>query len=246
MPSPSVDQFLRSVKETVLANKRWVPPHGKGALYLRPLLLGSGSVLGVAPSPEYMLVVYATPVGTYFKAGFAPITLVVQNEIARATPGGTGDVKAIGNYGPVLKAQAEAKAKGYTEVLYLDSTNKKYLEEMSASNIFVVKGNTILTPDTRGTILSGITRKSIISIARDYGYQVEERLISIDELVDADEVFCTGTAVVIAPVGSVTYHGLSYEYKTAGERVFQKLYTALTDIQMGIVEEKKGWMMKVQ
>ncbi|KAH7672869.1 Aminotransferase class IV protein [Dioscorea alata] len=139
MPSPSVDQFIHAVKLTVLANKRWVPPHGKGSLYVRPLLIGSGPILGLAPSPEYMFLVYASPVGNYFK---------------------------------VLKAQMQAKSKGFSDVLFLDAVNNRYLEEASSCNIFIVKGNVISTPATNGTILPGITRKSIIEIASDLGYQV--------------------------------------------------------------------------
>lgn len=245
MPSPSVDQFVHAVKQTVLANQRWVPPQGKGSLYLRPLLIGSGPVLGLAPAPEYMFLVYAAPVGAYFKEGLAPINLVVEDEIHRATPGGTGGVKTITNYAPVLKAQLQAKAKGFTDVLYLDSTKKRYLEEASSCNLFMVKDNVISTPITRGTILAGITRKSIMEIADDYGYQVEERLVSVEDLIDADEVFCTGTAVVVSPVGSITYQGQRYEYKIGMETVSQQLYKALTSIQMGLVKDKKGWTVEI-
>ncbi|XP_008785714.1 branched-chain-amino-acid aminotransferase 2, chloroplastic-like isoform X1 [Phoenix dactylifera] len=246
MPSPSVDQFVNAVKQTVLANKRWVPPQGKGSLYLRPLLMGSGPVLGLAPAPEYMFLVYASPVGTYFKEGLAPINLIIDDEIHRATPGGTGGVKTITNYGPVLKAQVRAKSNGFTDVLFLDSTEKRYLEEASSCNLFIVKDNVISTPITRGTILAGITRKSIMEIAGDYGYKVEERLVSVEDLTAADEVFCTGTAVVVAPVGSITYQGQRYAYKTGIETVSQQLYSALTAIQMGLVKDKKSWTVEIE
>ncbi|XWS41725.1 hypothetical protein CRYUN_Cryun17cG0107400 [Craigia yunnanensis] len=162
MPSPTVEQFVEAVKETVLANKRWVPPPGKGSLYIRPLLMGSGAVLGLASAPEYTFLIYVSPVGNYFKEGVAPINLIVEHELHRATPGGTGGVKTIGNYAAVLKAQSAAKAKGYSDVLYLDCVHKKYLEEVSSCNIFMVKGNVISTPAIKGTILPGITRKSIM------------------------------------------------------------------------------------
>ncbi|KAK9149256.1 hypothetical protein Scep_008013 [Stephania cephalantha] len=225
MPAPTVEQFVDAIKATVLANKRWVPPPGKGSLYIRPLLMGTGAVLELAPAPEYTFLIYVSPVGNYFKEsyrrissppieswvfvheGLAPINLVIQNDYHRATPGGTGGIKTIGNYASVLKAQSEAKEKGYSDVLYLDSVHKKYLEEVSSCNVFVVKDNTISTPAIRGTILPGITRKSIIDVAVSLGFQVEERLISVEEVLDADEVFCTGTAVVVSPVGSITYHG---------------------------------------
>ncbi|KAM3403231.1 hypothetical protein ACQJBY_006772 [Aegilops geniculata] len=207
MPAPPVKQFVDAVKQTVLANKRWVPPTGKGSLYIRPLLVGSGPVLGLAPAPEYTFIIFASPVGNYFKEGLAPINLIVEDKFHRATPGGTGGVKTIGNYASVLMAQKIAKEKGYSDVLYLDAVEKKYLEEVSSCNIFVVKGNVISTPAIKGTILPGITRKSIIDVALTKGFQVEERLVSVDELLDADEVFCTGTAVVVSPVGSITYQG---------------------------------------
>ncbi|KAF8404819.1 hypothetical protein HHK36_009709 [Tetracentron sinense] len=220
MPSPTVDQFVEAVKMTVLANKRWVPPPGKGSLYIRPLLMGSGSVLGLAPAPEYTFLIYVSPVGNYFKEGLAPINLVVENEFQRATPGGTGAVKAIGNYASVLKAQTAAQAKGYSDVLYLDSVHKRYLEEVSSCNVFVVKDKIISTPAIKGTILPGITRKTIIDVARSQGFQVDECYITVEELLEADEVFCTGTAVVVSPVGSITYLG--------GDKELQSISVSLT------------------
>lgn len=247
MPAPTVDQFLETVKETVLANERWIPPAGKGSLYVRPLLMGSGSVLGIAPAPEYTFLIYVSPVGNYFKEGLSPINLVIENDFHRASPGGTGGVKSIGNYAAVLKAHTAAKAKGYSDVLYLDCVHKKYLEEVSSCNVFVVKGNTISTPAIKGTILPGITRKSIIDIARGLGFEVLEQLVSVDELLNADEVFCTGTAVVVSPVGSITYMG---ERTAFGDgkvgRVSRQLYTALTSLQMGLSEDQKGWIVKLK
>lgn len=247
MPAPSVDQFVQAVKATVLANERWIPPPGKGSLYIRPLLMGSGSVLGLAPAPEYTFLIYVSPVGNYFKEGLSPINLLVETEIHRATPGGTGGVKTIGNYAAVLKAQGAAKAKGYSDVLYLDSVEKKYLEEVSSCNIFIVKGNTISTPDIKGTILPGITRKSIIDVARDQGFQVFEKPVTVDALLDADEVFCTGTAVVVSPVGSITYLGKRVTYGSSGVGVVsQQLYSGLTRLQMGLADDKMGWTVKLK
>ncbi|XP_022775075.1 branched-chain amino acid aminotransferase 2, chloroplastic-like isoform X2 [Durio zibethinus] len=246
MPAPTVEQFVEAVKETVLANKRWVPPPGKGSLYIRPLLMGSGAVLGVAPAPEYTFLIYVSPVGNYFKEGVAPINLIVEHELHRATPGGTGGVKTIGNYAAVLKAQSAAKAKGYSDVLYLDCVHKKYLEEVSSCNIFMVKGNVISTPAIKGTILPGITRKSIIDVAQNQGFQVEERLVPVDELLDADEVFCTGTAVVVSPVGSITYKGKRVSYGVDGfGAVSQQLYSVLTRLQMGFTEDKMNWTVEL-
>ncbi|XP_030528308.2 branched-chain amino acid aminotransferase 2, chloroplastic-like isoform X2 [Rhodamnia argentea] len=247
MPAPTVEQFVEAVKATVLANRRWIPPTGKGSLYIRPLLMGSGAVLGLAPSPEYTFLIYVSPVGNYFKEGVAPIHLVVERELHRATPGGTGGVKTIGNYAAVLKAQSAAKVKGFSDVLYLDCVHKQYLEEVSSCNIFVVKDNVISTPSIKGTILPGITRKSIIDVARSEGFQVEERLVAVEELLDADEVFCTGTAVVVSPVGSITYRDRRVTYV---EGVFgvvaEQLYSVLTRLQMGLIDDKMNWTVELR
>lgn len=247
MPAPTVEQFVDAVKATVLANKRWIPPPGKGSLYIRPLLMGSGAVLGLAPAPEFTFVIYVSPVGNYFKEGLAPINLVIETGLHRATPGGTGGVKTIGNYASVLKAQSAAKSKGYSDVLYLDCVNKRYLEEVSSCNVFIVKGNVISTPAIKGTILPGITRKSIIDVARSQGFQVEERLVDVDELLDADEVFCTGTAVVVSPVGSITYKGKRYSYgdENGIGLISRQLYSSLTRLQMGLAEDKMNWIVEI-
>lgn len=246
MPAPTVEQFVEAVKATALANRRWVPPQGKGALYIRPLLMGSGAVLGLAPAPEYTLLIYAAPVGNYFKGGLSPIDLIIEHELHRATPGGTGGVKTIGNYASVLKAQSVAKANGYTDVLYIDCVHKRYLEEVSSCNIFVVKGNNIFTPAIKGTILPGITRKSMIDVARSQGFLVEERHVTVDELLAADEVFCTGTAVVVSPVGSITYKGNRVTYGDGGVgAISQQLYGLLTSMQMGLIEDTMNWTVEL-
>ncbi|KAF8027878.1 hypothetical protein BT93_E0717 [Corymbia citriodora subsp. variegata] len=244
MPSPSIEQFVDAVKQAVLANERWVPPFGKGSMYVRPLLMGSGASLGLGPAPEYTFLVYVSPVGSYHK-GQRSLNLVVEEKQHRASPGGTGGIKTVANYSPVLDALTRAKAQGFSEVLFLDATTGKYIDEGSACNIFSVKGNSISTPPTHGTILPGITRKSIIEIARKLGYQVEERPVALDELLDADEVFCTGTAVVVTSIGSVTHQGRRVEYKTQADTVCQKLRETLTGIQMGGLEDTMGWMVEV-
>ncbi|XP_027773973.1 branched-chain-amino-acid aminotransferase 2, chloroplastic-like isoform X2 [Solanum pennellii] len=246
MPYPSTDQFVDAVKQTALANKRWIPPPGKGSLYIRPLLYGSGSILGLAPAPEYTFLVYACPVGNYFKEGTTPLNLYVDEEFHRASRGGAGGVKSITNYAPVLRAIRNARERGFSDVLYLDSVNKKYIEEVSSCNIFLVKGKVISTPIACGTILEGVTRKSIMEIAIDLGYQVEERLIEADELISADEVFCTGTAVGVAPVGSITYKGQRIEYKIRSVLVCKKLYSTLVGIQKGHIEDKRDWIVDIE
>lgn len=246
MPSPDLDTFVKAVKQTVMANKRWIPPAGKGSLYIRPLLIGTGPILGLAPSPEYTFLIYVSPVGAYFKGGLSPIDLKVETYFHRAAPGGTGAVKTISNYAPVLKTQLTAKGKGYADVLYLDAVENKYVEEVSSCNIFMVKDKVISTPELAGTILPGITRKSIIQLARSRGYEVNERPVAVDELLEADEVFCTGTAVVLNPVGSIT-HGESRVLYNGGAvgGVSQELYEALTSLQMGISDDKFNWVVEL-
>ncbi|XP_074325922.1 branched-chain-amino-acid aminotransferase 2, chloroplastic-like isoform X2 [Apium graveolens] len=245
MPWPSSQQFVEALKQIALANRRWIPPTGKGSLYIRPLLIGSGAILGVAPSPEYTFLIYASPVGNYFKEGTAALNLYIEEQYHRASRGGAGGIKAITNYSPVLKAQANAKNKGFSDVLYLDSNSKTNIEEASSSNVFIVKGNVISTPAPSGTILEGITRKSIIEIAKDLGYQVEERCVKVEELNDADEVFCTGTAAGVAPIGSITYQDKRVNYNMDAQLVSQKLYSTLVGIQRGVIEDKWGWIVEI-
>ncbi|CAL5348986.1 unnamed protein product [Camellia sinensis] len=255
MPSPSISQFIHAIKQTALANRRWIPPMGKGSLYIRPLLIGSGPILGLAPSLEYTFLVYASPVGNYFKEGLSPLNLYIEDEFHRATHGGVGGVKSITNYAPVLSALTRAKNRGFSDVIYLDSVHKKNIEEATSCNVFVVKllkyispsqGNLISTPSTSGTILPGVTRKTVIDIARDHGYKVEERAVPVEELLDGDEVFCTGTAVGVAPVGNITYKGRRVEYKIEGQLVSRDLYSILVGIQTGIIEDKKGWLLEIE
>ncbi|TKY59400.1 Branched-chain-amino-acid aminotransferase 6 [Spatholobus suberectus] len=245
MPSPSIDQFVTAVKQTVLANKRWVPPPGKGSLYIRPLLMGTGASLTLAPAPEYTFLIYCSPVTSYHKDG--ELNLKVESKFHRAISGsgGTGGIKSVTNYAPVYAASIEAKANGFSDVLFLDSATGKYIEEVSACNVFVVKGNAICTPATNGAILPGITRKSIIDIVLDLGYQVMERAIPVEEMLEADEVFCTGTAVVVNSVSSVTYKEIRAEYKTGPETLSEKLRKTLVGIQTGCVEDTKGWTVRI-
>ncbi|XP_019420337.1 PREDICTED: putative branched-chain-amino-acid aminotransferase 7 isoform X2 [Lupinus angustifolius] len=246
MPSPSIEQFVNAVKEIVIANKRWVPPHGKGSLYIRPLLMGTGALLGLAPAPEYTFIIYCSPVGSYHKDK-GPLNFKVEDKLYRAISGtgGTGGIKSVTNYAPVYSATTEAKANGFSDVLFLDAATGKHIEEASSSNVFVVKGNAICTPAIDGTILPGITRKTIIDIATDLGYEVMERAVSVEEMLDADEVFCTGTAVVVNSVASITFQKTRTQYKTGPETLSQKLRKTLLGIQTGCIDDTKGWTVLV-
>ncbi|KAL8490232.1 hypothetical protein ACS0TY_025947 [Phlomoides rotata] len=238
----SVHKKMQS--ECKLAPRECIPPPSKGSLYIRPLLVGSGPVLGLTPAPEYTFLVYASPVGNYFKAGTGPLNLYVEVEFHRATCGGAGGVKSITNYAPVYKAISRAKERGFSDVLYLDSENKRYVEEVSSCNIFILKGNVLSTPTANGTILEGITRKSIMDIAPDLGYHVEERPVPIEDVTDADEVFCTGTAVSVVPVGSITYKSKRIDYKMSNQPVSHKLYSRLIGIQRGDIEDYREWVVQ--
>lgn len=248
MAAPPEDLFLQAVTETVKANADWVPPAGKGSFYLRPLLFGDGPILGLGPAPGYTLVMFGAAVGSYFKGGqLTPIDLIVETQFHRAAPGGMGGTKCAGNYSPVLVTQLAAKKEGYSDVVYLDAKTDTYLEEVSSCNIFVVKGNTIKTPPLKGTILPGVTRRSVVELARDLGYTVEETPVSVHEAMEADEIFTTGTAVVLSPVGSLTYKGQRRQFGMPGEPTpaALRLYDALTGVQTERYEDKFGWVHPV-
>ncbi|TKY55584.1 Branched-chain-amino-acid aminotransferase 3 [Spatholobus suberectus] len=193
--------------------------------------LGKENAIRPGPYKKTLQALLNRDLSGFINEGLAAIDLVVENESHRATPGGTGGVKTIGNYAAALKAQSATKAKGYSDVLYLDSVHNRYLEEVSFCNIFV-KGNVIPTPAIEGTIIPGITRKSIPDIAEIQGFQVEERLVSVDELLEADEVFCTEQRVSYGDgiIGSVS----------------QKLYTALTRLQMGLMNDEMNWTVELK
>ena len=247
MPPVPEEMFLDAIRRAVRENARWVPPMGKGALYVRPLLMGSGAVLGVAPAPEYTFLVYVSPVGPYFQGGIKPISLKVSDEFHRAAPGGSGGVKAIGNYAPGMIPSEMAKSEGYAEVIYLDAVHHKYVEEVGAANFFCVKDGVISTPELTGTILPGVTRASVIEIATSRGYEVREEKVEVDYAFDADECFCAGTAAVVASIGSIEHGGRAVEY-CGGEvgAITMEMYEALTAIQQRRVPDEFGWTVAVE
>ncbi|MEI6564549.1 MAG: branched-chain amino acid aminotransferase [bacterium] len=246
IPEFPVEKFVDAVSELVRKNIDYVPPYGKGSLYIRPCLYGSGPVLGVSPAPEFTFLTYASPVGQYFKAGFMPIKLEITHEFHRAAPKGTGGIKFIGNYAGVMLPAKKTKAKGFNECIYLDAREEKYIEEVGAANFFCVKGNVLMTP-ALGSILPGITRKSVMQIAQDVmGMQVLEKNVSVEDALSADEAFCSGTAAVISPIGSITHEGRETVYNnfTVG-RVTRALYDHLTRIQLCEEEDRFGWVVVV-
>ena len=248
MVPPSEEEFISAVEATVKANAELVPPQGKGSLYLRPLLMGTGPILGLGAAPSYTFCIYCAAVGAYFKGGqLTPINLKVDTEFHRSAPRGMGGTKAAGNYSPVLVTQLAAKAEGYSDVVYLDAKHDKFLEEVSSCNIFVLHGKTITTPPISGSILPGVTRRSVIELARSRGYEVKEEPVSVDSAMEADEIFTTGTAVVISPVGSLTYNGKKRVFGKEGEPtpVALELYDALTGLQQERIPDDFGWVHRV-
>ncbi|MCI5884005.1 MAG: branched-chain amino acid aminotransferase [Clostridiales bacterium] len=250
MPVFPEDKFIDAVVQTVLANEAYVPPYGSGAtLYIRPFMFGIGPVIGVAPATEYQFRVFATPVGPYFKGGAKPITIRV-SDFDRAAPNGTGHIKAGLNYAMSLHAIVDAHNQGYAENMYLDPKTRTKVEETGGANfIFVTKDGKVVTPKSN-SILPSITRRSLITIARDVlGLEVEEREVYFDEVKDFAECGLCGTAAVISPVGKVVDHGKEICFPSGMEKmgeVTQKLYDTLTGIQMGHIEGPEGWVKVIK
>ena len=248
LPEPTVEMFVKACYEVVKRNIDYVPPYESGAsLYLRPVLIGSKVGLGVKASPEAMLIVFCSPVGPYFKGGMKPIKVVVDRMQDRAAPRGTGDIKAGGNYASSILSGEKAHDMGYSNVMYLDATEHKYIEECGAANFFGIKDNTYVTPKSP-SILPSITNKSLRTLAEDIGMKVEERPIAIDEIGEFEEAGACGTAAVISPIESV--YDLDTEVKvTYGTEVGKTslaLYNRLQDIQYGRAEDKFGWNIIVE
>ncbi|RLD13160.1 branched chain amino acid aminotransferase [candidate division KSB1 bacterium] len=242
------EKFLEAVEKIVKLNRRFIPPYGTGAsLYIRPLLIGTSGIVGVKPSHEYLFLIFVTPVGPYFKGGLKPINLLVIEDIDRAAPFGTGDVKVGGNYAAGMRATKKAKDLGYDEVLYLDARHKKYIDESGPANFFgITKDNKYVTPKST-SILPSITNKSLQTIAKDLGMTVEQRPVDVEEIFDFKEAGCCGTAAVISPTKSITYRDRKVTYLEDDEvgEVCRKLYDQLRGIQLGTIEDKYGWNYKI-
>ena len=252
MPPFPVDRFVDAVKQVVEANAAWVPPFGSGAtLYVRPFMIGSGEVIGVAPAPEYHFHILVTPVGPYFKGGLKPIKLCV-SKYDRAAPHGTGNIKAGLNYAMSLKPTMEAHRAGFAENLYLDSESRTFVEETGGANVmFVTEGGELVVPQSHtDSILPSITRRSLVQVAEDLGLTVTQRPVEWAEVKSGKFVECglCGTAAVISPVGEI-HDGEEVVTFPAGHDemgpVMTKLRETLTGIQDGAVEDKHGWICKV-
>ena len=248
MPAIPVDMFVEAVDKVVRANEEYVPPYGTGgSLYIRPLLIGTGSQIGVAPAKEFTFMVIVMPVGAYYKGGLKPVRAVILDDWDRAAPNGMGDVKVGGNYAASLYAHEKAKREGWPVELYLDAKTHQYVEEFSTSNFLgITKDGTYVTPDSR-SVLPSITNLSLMQCAEDLGWKVERRPIPYTEIKEFAEVAACGTAVVVTPVWEITRGDdvIVISDKDAVGEHLQKLYETVQGIQYGVLEDVHGWCHEV-
>ena len=248
IPAYPEDVVYEGMKKLVMIDREWVPSAPGTSLYIRPTIIATEPFLGVRPADEYLLYVITGPVGAYYATGFAPVNILVEDRYTRAAPGGVGEAKTSGNYAAALKAQMEAHDKGFSQVLWLDGKERKYVEEVGTMNIMFKFKDELVTAPLDGTILPGITRKSVLTLAKDMGLTINERKLSIDEVTEKaasgelEEVFGTGTAAVIAPVSSLSYKGQDYKIGTGQTgKLAQQLFDSITAIQLGTKEDPYGW-----
>ena len=252
LPDLDIDFVLDSLKQLLQEEEEWVPREEGTSLYIRPTKLATEPFLGLKVSSCYLFYIILSPVGPYYPEGFNPVKIIVSDSYVRTAPGGVGDAKTAGNYAASNLAEKEAKEQGFTQVLWLDAVERRYIEEVGSMNIFFVIRDEIVTPQLNGTILPGITRLSVLELARHWGLKVSERRISIDEALSGledgsvQEVFGAGTAAVISPVGLLHYQGRSHQVGdgTTGPMA-RRFFYALTDIQYGRSEDPFGWVETV-
>jgi branched-chain amino acid aminotransferase len=250
MAEVPVELFTKVVIQAVKLNLKYLPPYGEGAsLYIRPLLIGTGAQVGVAPAKEFLFMVFVGPVGPYFKEGFNPVKMQIVRDFDRAAPLGTGHIKVGGNYAASLRAGQRAHQDGYSSCIFLDAREKKYIDEAGPANFFGIKGNTYVTPDS-SSILPSITNMSLCVLAEEMGIKVERRHIPVEELDEFDEVGACGTAAVISPICKIHDRdtGKVYNYCKNGQpgTISEKLYNKLKGIQEGLVPDTHGWVTIVQ
>ena len=250
MPELPTETFREAVIKVIKANERFVPPYESGAsLYLRPLLIGTSAQVGVKPAKEYLFMIFVTPVGPYFKAGFKPTPMVILRQYDRAAPLGTGLYKVGGNYAASLVAGEKAHDMGYSAVLYLDAKEKKYIDECGPANFFGIRDNSYITPKS-SSILPSITNKSLMQLAKDLGMTVEQRQVPEEELATFDEAGACGTAAVISPIARIDDLDAdkSYVFSENGEAgpVCTKLYHKLRAIQYGDEPDTHNWVTIVE
>jgi len=253
IPEIDVDFAIEALKELINIDKDWIPTKQGDSLYIRPFIFGSDPFLGVKPAKEYKLILLLSPVGAYYPEGFKPVKILVTDEYVRAVRKGLGDCKTPANYAASLLAGQEAVKRGFTQVLWLDGVEQKYIEEVGTMNIFINLKNEIVTPKLNGSILPGVTRRSVIEILKEWKMNIVERDITIDEVVNAYEkgnligLFGTGTAAIISSVGWMTYKNKQMIFNDGkpGE-LDLKLFNELTSIHYGLKEDIHGWLMHVE
>ena len=253
IPTIPEEDFLQALKTVVAVDKDWIPHSAGTSLYIRPFIIATDPFLGVRPSNTYKFIIILSPVGAYYESGLNPVNIWIEDDYVRAVRGGIGEAKTGGNYVASLAAQVKAHDAGYSQVLWLDGVERKYIEEVGAMNIFFKINGKVVTPMLNGSILPGVTRASCIDLCKHWGLPVEERKISVDELVDAartgvlEECWGSGTAAVISPVGKLRFGDEVMEIGGGkiGE-VSQKLYDTVTGIQTGKVADEFGWTVVVE
>ena len=252
IPETDYETFISALEELIRLDKAWVPKDSGTALYIRPVIYASDDYLAARVSDKYTYHIITSPVGAYYPEGFNPVSLTTPEGFVRAVKGGTGEAKTAGNYAASFLPAKKANQEGYTQVLWLDAIEKKYIEEVGTMNIHFLIGDTLVTPQLMGSVLAGVTRNSVIQVAKDWGLNVEERRITIDEVFEASangslkEVFGSGTAAVISPVKLIEHNGQSI---TIGDgkvgELAKKLFDEITDIQYGKIEDRHGWVHSV-
>jgi branched-chain amino acid aminotransferase len=251
MCMPEVDEafFLEALKKLVRLEADWVPRSEGTSLYIRPTMIATEAVLGVKPAEKYLCYIILSPVGAYYKGGVNPVKIWISDEYVRVAPGGTGEAKTGGNYAASLFASREAAQKGFDQVLWLDAVHRKYVEEVGSMNICFLYDGKVITSPLKGTILDGITRRSILALVKEMGLEIEERALAVDEILDGAangrlvEAFGTGTAAVVSPVGQFTFRDRTVTLGggKAGKLTL-KLYETLTGIQYGRLPDPHGWV----
>ena len=252
IPHIDEDFALYALKELIKTDADWVPTAPDTTLYIRPYVFADEPALGVHPSNNYKFMIILSPVGPYFPEGLNPVKIYVEDEYVRAVKGGLGFTKATANYAASLKGQEKAKKNGYSQALWLDALERKYIEEVGTMNVFFIIDGNVITPSLEGSILPGVTRDSVITLLRDWGLSVTERRISVEEVFEAhgngslNEAFGTGTAAVISPIGGLHWAGRDITVAGGGIGEFSKrLYDELTGIQYGRIPDRFGWSVEV-
>ncbi|NOX17022.1 MAG: branched-chain amino acid aminotransferase [Chlorobi bacterium] len=253
IPEFDEEMVLNALKELIKLDQDWIPTKPGYSLYIRPLVFGMDPLLGVKPSQDYKFIIMLSPVGPYYPEGFKPVPILATDKYVRAVRDGVGDCKTAGNYAASLYAQVEAKKQGFTQVLFLDAIEKKYVEEVGTMNFFVHFKDEVATAKLNGSILPGITRLSVLQILKEWNYNVSERNISIDEIFEAHEngnlveLFGTGTAAVISSISKLKYRDneILFDQEEPGE-LGMRLYKELSDIQYGVKEDTRNWITYVE